>query len=161
MIRAGRAEDSPALGRIYAGAWKAAYRGIVPDDFLDSLTAEKAAPPPAAVRPDNCLVYEADGAAVALVNFGSGRDGGDEDKAEIRSIYILPDYWRGGIGSGLFRAAEDALRQAGYSKLFLWVLADNARARAFYARMGMHESVSRSIEIAGKPLTELRYEKSI
>lgn len=161
MIRHGREEDRLALGRIYAEAWKAAYRGNVPDEFLDSLTAEKAAPPPGAVNGRSCLVYEADGMVAGLVNFGPGRDAGDEDKAEIRSIYILPEFWRGGIGSRLFDGAQEALRQAGYTRLFLWVLAENARARAFYARMGMSECDRRSIVIAGKELEEVRYEKDI
>ena len=119
MIRPGRDEDRLALGRVYSEAWKSAYRGIVPDFFLDSLTDEKAAPPHGAANGKNCLVYEEDGTVAGLVNFGPGRDAGDEDKAEIRSIYILPEFQSGGIGSRLFKSAQDALRQAGYAKLFL------------------------------------------
>ena len=36
--REARPEDLPDMARIRVDTWKAAYRGIVPDAYLDSLT---------------------------------------------------------------------------------------------------------------------------
>ena len=161
MIRGGNSGDSAAMGRIYCEAWKKAYAGIVPGEFLGSLSPEMTAPPPERISPDNCFVYDIDGEAVGLVNFGEVREAGIAGAAEIHSIYVRPDHWQGGIGRKLFAAACEKLAAAGYKKLILWTLAENTRARAFYERMGMKAFGEREIEIAGKVLSETGYEMDI
>ena len=43
-VRRGRVADAPAMGRLHVRAWQAAYRGHMPDDYLDGLrAAERAA----------------------------------------------------------------------------------------------------------------------
>jgi len=148
--------DRAAIGRIYCEAWKAAYRGLVPDEFLDSLTDENCMPPPGKVSDGSCLVYESDGNAVGLVSFGPGRE--SENIAEIRTIYVLPEKWRGGIGAELLAAALNELKGRGHDRVFLWTLEGNVRARRFYERRGMQHTRFRKIKIAGKLLTECRYE---
>ena len=160
MIRGGIGSDSAAMGRIYCEAWKKAYAGIVQEDFLDSLTPETAAPPAGRITPENCVVCELDGEVVGLACFGQARDG-SAGKGEIYSIYVLPGYWKQGTGRSLFEAVCDKLAEAGYSKLCLWTLSENSRARAFYERMGMRKTGERTTEIAGKPLPETGYEKYI
>lgn len=158
MIRPGTGRDSTDMGRIYCLAWQRAYAGIVPDEFLESLSPENCAPPPAVIAPDGCRVYEDAGRVVGLVNFGPDRDCGAGGLAEVRTIYVLPEYWRRGIGRALMRAAAGAVRDAGYPGFFLWVLTENARARRFYESMGLRFTGEvREIEIAGKPLSESRY----
>ena len=39
-VRLATAADVPAMGRLHVRAWQAAYRGHVPDDYLDGLRAE-------------------------------------------------------------------------------------------------------------------------
>ena len=45
MVRVRRATvaDAPAMGRLHVRAWQAAYRGHMPDDYLDGLRAEERA----------------------------------------------------------------------------------------------------------------------
>ena len=40
-IRHADVNDAGILGEIHAGSWKAAYKGIVPDDILDNISTEK------------------------------------------------------------------------------------------------------------------------
>ena len=40
-IRKAAVKDSSVLGEIHAKSWKAAYKNIVPDSFLDRFTPEK------------------------------------------------------------------------------------------------------------------------
>ncbi len=158
MIRPGTVRDSADMGRIYCLAWQQAYAGIVPDEFLKSLRPENCAPPPELIAQNGCRVYEHEGRAVGLVNFGPDRDGGTDGMAEVHTIYVLPEYWRRGIGRALIRAAADAVRDEGYSGFFLWVFTENARARRFYESMGLRlTGDQRANEIAGKPLSESRY----
>jgi GNAT superfamily N-acetyltransferase len=60
----------------------------------------------------------------------------DEDVAEIAAIYVTPDVWRTGVGTALLDAALTETRARGCKSMTLWVLADNHRARDFYARFG-------------------------
>ena len=41
VIRPATPEDALAIAAVHVDAWKAAYRGIVPDEFLDSLSIEQ------------------------------------------------------------------------------------------------------------------------
>lgn len=154
MIRGGIGSDSPAMGKVYCEAWRTAYRGIVSEEFLNELTPETAAPPPESISQDNTLVCVEDGRVVGLVNFGQGRDA---DGYELRSIYVLPGYWRKGVGRRLFTAAAEVIEAAGNAGFYLWVLTDNARARRFYESMGMQPVGRRVTEIAGRELPETCY----
>lgn len=159
MIRNAFPSDRMALGHIYCETWKAAYRGMIPDGFLDALTDETCAPP--AVREDRTLVWEENGQVVGLVHIGPGRDGAFADAGEIQSIYVLPSYWRSGIGKKLLTAAEERLLALGFSRMYLWALTDNTRARAFYESMGMQMCGERTISIGGAELSETQYAKAL
>ena len=99
MIRPAEQRDASAIGSVYCEGWKAAYRGLMPAFFLNALTPENCAPKPDHIAPDRRLVAELDGEVVGTVTFGKGRE--DASLAEIQSIYVLPDYWNRGQGSGL------------------------------------------------------------
>ena len=55
---------------------------------------------------------------------------------EIRTLYVDPDHWSGGVGSALLEAAVGHLRAHGGTPVHLWVIAANERARRFYERFG-------------------------
>jgi len=40
-VRHAAVGDAPALGRVHVRAWQAAYRGQMPDDYLDGLRPEE------------------------------------------------------------------------------------------------------------------------
>jgi hypothetical protein len=42
-VRAATAADAPAMGQLVVRAWQAAYRGQMPDDYLNDLRAEERA----------------------------------------------------------------------------------------------------------------------
>ncbi len=41
VIRKANIDDKSAIARIYVNSWKFAYKGIVPQDYLDSLSVEE------------------------------------------------------------------------------------------------------------------------
>jgi len=147
--------DLSAIGHVYCEAWKAAYQGIVPDEFLAGLTAEGCAP--RSVRSGGALVCERDGQIIGAASFGALRDSDDKQSGELDSIYVLPEYWRTGAGTALFEAVRNELRADGYSTMFLWTLSENSRARRFYEKMGMSAVSERIIVIGGKRLNETGY----
>ena len=150
-------KDAAAIGRVYCEGWKAAYRGLMPDFFLNALTPQNCAPKPDHIAPDRRLVAEVDGDVVGTVTFGKGRE--NASLAEIQSIYVLPDHWSKGQGSDLFRAVMERAKAQGYPGLYVWTLEGNTRAKAFYEHMGMTATgETREFEIAGSYLPEVRYQ---
>ena len=157
-VRPAKPEDAAAIGKIYCDSWKAAYKGIVPQDYLDSLTPEDRT-----INPADYLVLESEeGVVFGLANLGSSRDKERPDWGELRAIYLLPEYWRKGSGTALFQAAEAELGRRGYSRYFLWAFCENTRARRFYEKMGMRLSGrEQPFTLGGKELWECRYEKEL
>ena len=157
-IRSPMPSDLLSIGHVYCEAWKAAYNGIVPDDFLGGLTDESCAP--RSHRPDSALVCEEKGKIIGVAAFGARRDRTDARSGELYSIYVLPECWRMGAGRALFEETRNQLRAEGYLSLFLWALTDN-RARRFYERMGMTAVDSRTITIGGRELEETGYVQAL
>ncbi|MEO1689472.1 MAG: GNAT family N-acetyltransferase, partial [Pseudomonadota bacterium] len=54
-------------------------------------------------------------------------------------LHVRPTHRGRGLGERLMRAAAARLRAQGRTGLWLWVLASNAGARRFYARLGALE----------------------
>lgn len=150
-------DDRSKISSVYEQSWKTAYRGIVPDDYLDSIPAGRWAS-----KVDNpswhTLVCLEDGQIIGTSSFCKSRFDVFEGYGEIISIYLLPEYVGKGCGRQLMERALSELRKQGYTKAFLWVLEENNRARAFYEKMGFTIS-DKSIEsnIGGKDLKEVSY----
>lgn len=156
LIRTASEQDKAAMGKIYCFAWQRAYRGIMPQDFLNALTVENSTPK--TIRPESNLVAEHNGEVVGLVNYGRAREEQAAMMGEIRAIYVLPGQWRHGAGKGLFEAAAGRMKAAGFDGFYLWVLKDNARARGFYEKMSMDKAdEEKTVIIAGRELSEVKY----
>ncbi|MGZ6266629.1 MAG: N-acetyltransferase family protein [Candidatus Limnocylindrales bacterium] len=164
-IRRALPADARAVAEIAVRGWQAAYRGLMPDDFLAGLSVggREAAWREMLDRDTDggvpAWLAERDGNAVGFASSGPPRD---EDVpvpgAELYAVYVLPQEWRGGIGRSLMQAATAYWRERDATRLVLWVLESNARARAFYEALGWHPDGGRQeLEIAGVKLAEIRY----
>ena len=155
MIRSAMPSERLSIGRVYSETWKAAYRGIVPDSFLDSLTEESCAPH--VIPEKGLLICERSGEIIGVVSFGPARHTQNSKAGEVYSLYVFCQYWRAGAGRELFEAARRMLRTEGYDSLHIWTLTENRRARQFYERMGMTGYAARTICIGGHDLSETGY----
>lgn len=154
-------QTAASASRIYAMGWKAGYRGIVPQEYLDELSYDRWTDKLGktgyeSFRADYLL--QKDGKAVATSSICAAREEAYSGWGEIMSLYVLPEEWRKGCGRTLFSYVSDELQKQGFSKIYLWVLEENLRARAFYESMGFTANGDRiSANIGGKRLTEIRY----
>jgi len=155
------ADDFNAIGEVYAQSWKVAYRGIMPQEYLDGLLGERWAKTLAKLQYRAMVALE-DGEYVGTSAFGAARDDTMAGYGEIISIYLLPEHFGRGYAEPLLNAVENALSAEGYTSAYLWVLSDNARAIRFYEKQGFcHNGDVAEIEIAGVKLTECRYVKRL
>ncbi len=142
---------------IYAKSWKAAYRGIVPQTYLDNLTPESWTSFLANSPFHNYLLRDND-IFIATAAIGKARDSRYNEYGEIVSIYVLPEFFGKGYGTVLFRYITDKLKSMGYDKMYLWVLEENYKARRFYEKMEFVFNGDRKVtEISGKKLVEICY----
>jgi len=163
-IREARPEDARSIALVHVRTWQIAYRGQVPDEFLDSLSVDRREEAWKAwfageeIRPNEVFVAELDGAVVGFANVGNCRDEDvDDETGELRAIYLLPDYWDTRTGAALMDAATDALRGR-FKRAMLWVLDSNDRARRFYDRGGwLFDGTTKDDDSRGFVLREVRY----
>lgn len=160
--------DAADLGHIHVEGWRAAYGGLAPQAFLDGLNAD--------ARAKNWTEWLASGETTALIardntgkpagfiSFGKVRTAPPGMSpvrpvytAEIYALYLLPAYWRAGLGRQLMAAAAAALRVQKHKSLCLWVMEKNPRAVPFYKALGGQKCGSKTVEIGGKPLSEIAF----
>jgi GNAT superfamily N-acetyltransferase len=148
VVRRARPDDASALARIHIAAWRAAYRGVMPDRFLDGLDLQRwtdrwqqtlGGLRPAEQTPAAVLVVEGEiGEPAGFAMTGPERTPAPpaRGRGELWAINLAPDAWGHGLGQLLLGAAERALAEAGHVEAMLWVVATNERARRFYGRAG-------------------------
>lgn len=166
--------DIDAVARIRVRGWQTAYAGIVPQTYLDAMSAEQDAArrreffarTKSAGRVENLVAVEdgEDGAAVedgVVVGWAAhgpyrGEAAGPRD-GELYALYVRPDRIGRGVGRALTGAVLGSAATRGVVRLRLWVLARNAPARRFYGRAGFTEDgATQQEDYDGTPLTEVR-----
>ncbi len=164
VIRDYRPADSGEVAELRAAGWKTAYRGIVPDAFLDSLpTSGRPRRRARAGRPEGIaerVAVQAD-VIVGWTVAGPCRDA-DRPGSRYGEVYaccVLPGQWRGGIGRLLLADAVATLAGAGRDDVSLWVLEGNDRARRFYEACGFQPDGTRQFLDLGAAVPEVRYRR--
>jgi ribosomal protein S18 acetylase RimI-like enzyme len=169
-IRPARMGDVPQIAAVHVRSWQAAYRGLLPQAYLDGLDPAQRISQweqvlSAAGRPGGgTLVADADGRLCGFVSYGPARDDDADSRraGEIYAIYLVPAAWDEGIGRQLMTAALGRLGEAGFGQVILWVLDSNARARRFYEAGGwIDDGAVKHDDSFGVPMTEVRYRRSL
>ncbi|MBR6045567.1 MAG: GNAT family N-acetyltransferase [Ruminococcus sp.] len=154
-------DDPAAVSEIYERSWKHAYKGIIPQAFLDGIPRGKWAKhlKNASMRH---FVAEENGVLIGTASVCASRWEDFKGYGELVSIYFLPEYTGKGHGSKLLERCIAELGSMGFERVMLWVLEDNLSARAFYERRGfICTETFLADEIGGKPLREAAYVRGI
>jgi GNAT superfamily N-acetyltransferase len=167
-IRVAKIDDSPAIAEVHVRTWRSAYKNILPDELLNNLSIEKRTEAwkngfEAADNGTAIVAELPDAGIVGWAHFSKSRDddNGRCSVGEITGIYILSEYWRQGIGRGLFSYALAELRKH-FSDVTIWVLRENHGAIAFYERMGFFADGGTKVEERPNVVFDcVRYRKDI
>lgn len=136
VVRPATVADAAPLGEMHVQAWRESYQGVVDQGVLDALDGrargerwrqwleQQEAPIRLFVGVDE------QGRIVGMVCAGPNRDPDTPAAQELYAINVLAE----AKGTGLADALLDAAVGSGSASM--WVLQDNPRAHAFYARHG-------------------------
>ncbi len=162
-IRRAEPADAAGIARVHVDSWRTSYQGIVPADYLAGLSYERWQQ-----RWDDILtgtdggevVYVAEDESGQIVGFAAGgpeRNGDPVYRGKLHAIYILAGYQGRGTSRRLMGAVAADLAAAGIHALRLWVLAENAPARRFYAALGGVPLREKTVDLGGVPVVEVAY----
>ena len=167
-LREATRADAGAIADIHVAAWRVAYRELMPQSYLETLSIDERArmweKTIAQPGPAQLALAELDGELAGFCLYGPSRDRlAETDVAELYAVNVHPARWRQGAGKLL---CAHALREAAareHSAMTLWVISGNGRARHFYQRLGFATDGAARIntQLIGSPFDEVRYGKSI
>jgi L-amino acid N-acyltransferase YncA len=162
LIREATALDSAALANVHVASWRAAYRGIIDDDWLDAMSVDaQLARWTAWFRSHRSSSFTrvAVDARARVIGFATGGEARVRTRptlGEVYTIYLLPEVQRRGIGARLMRSMARGLDLHGMESMLVWSLERNP-ARDFYARLGGRLCDSRETTVGRQRLGEVAY----
>ena len=135
-IRPATEKDALAIVTINIMAWKTAYRGLVPDDFLDTLsvTPKRIEHFQSDILADDIyLVAKNKGIIVGYLSGGKVSQHHLPYPYEIYKLYVHPDFQHQGIGTALVNAFKEKINKSAFC---VYTLDGNIRAIHFYQKNG-------------------------
>lgn len=166
LVRPAEPDDALAVARVHVRSWQAAYRTLLPDDYLDQLRPEDRAQhydfaslDP--LKPRTIVAIE-EGLIYGFATTAPSRDPDLPDHGELYALYVDPERWGRGIGAALVSAARANLFGLGFRNALLWVLTGNVRAERFYRiDLWAPDGLRRTDSVWGVTVNELRYRRGL
>ena len=165
-IRKAVVSDASAIATVNINTWQIAYKGIIPQSHLDSLSIKDKIPK--WVKRINNLKENKKEIFVAeisdlkrseIIGFSMGGPShfeGYKIDGDLHAIYILPKYWKQGIGTLLFNAIIGDFMKKQYKTMVIWALKENF-ACEFYKKMGGVQKFQKTLTYGGKELDVLGF----
>jgi len=167
-IRPATPRDAKAIAEIHVATWQAAYKDLIPADFLGKITVEKRLSywrEAIEFSEPQLLVATEGEQVVGFVGFDRSRDAGTKSTVgEIWALYVHPDHWRKGAGLALWDGVREGLKDEGCTQVTLWVLLRNEQALAFYEHAAgfKREMPSlKTVAFGSAKLEEIRLKRSV
>lgn len=151
-IRKAKLGDENEMAQVIIETWKCAYKNIVPDDFLDSLTPDKHIELLGKQLSENkeaIFVLEDENKIVGMISGGEDRSG--KKDCEIVAIYIQTHYQKRGFGRKLFDTIIREHIKNNYKSMIIWTFEEN-KDRKFYEKLGGQIEERNSYTISGKEI---------
>ena len=153
-VRQAEKEDVRQIAEILVEDWQTAYRGIMDDEFLDSMNADQRYE--IEVKRYQKFIVAADGDEILGYAW---LEASDEEPAdcEVIALYVRYAKRNRGIGKLLMRHAVNQFRESGKKKMIIWCLKENAESRKFYEKIGGKEFKTGSHNWGGKDYEMISY----
>ena len=162
-IRPAGLQDAAGIAKVRVDSWRATYRGMIPDGYLDGMRVEDStalwerilSTPEGGKR----LVFVAE-AQGEVIGFAAGMMLNEAKlgfDAELTGIYLQPQMQRQGLGQRLVAAVSRESIAHGATGMLVWVISENKGARQFYEKLGAELLVEQPFTWDGLDLNETGY----
>jgi ribosomal protein S18 acetylase RimI-like enzyme len=163
-IREALANDILGVAKVRVDTWRATYKGILPDGFLESLSDQSVADRWRKSFWENrnpaVAAFVAENEQEEIVGIAMCGPEQNQDvvyQAEIYLLYVLPEYQNHGIGRQLVAAClQHLVHNLNARSLLIWVIAENPY-RKFYESLGGKPVREKTQEIGGRLIREIGY----
>ena len=165
-IRHATPDDAGAIAEVHVASWQAAFRGILPEDALDAMTADDRLPMWTRVLEPGSnfrvIVAKEDEAIIGFASVGPSEDG-EPGEMTLYTLYLQPDVTGKGIGRALLAEAERVMAAHGALAASLRVITANPRARYVYERAGwtLEPDTARIEDAWCQQVETIRYTKAL
>ena len=159
-IRKATLQDAAGIAKVHVDSWRTTYKGIIPQNFLDSLSYEKRTKLwQTNIENPNYVVFVAENDNGEIIGFvdGSTRETNQEPNAsDLTSIYLLELYQGTGVGKQLLKAIMQSFKERDFQTIYVDVLAEN-NTRHFYEYYGAEYVKTVQLNFSGKIIDEAIY----
>lgn len=136
VYRAG-AQDAPFVANLWLANWQSTYRGLLPDEYLDSLSYAGALETWSEyMRSEDNRVFIARAGGARLGFAACEPDSELAGCLYLHSLHVVPEARGKGVGTRLISQVWEMARTLGCSGLSICVVRGNESARRLYSELG-------------------------
>ena len=160
VLRQATSVDAPLIAGMHAQSWASAYRGILPDEFLDrEMLAEREAHwhkrfEELAAGAGEVLIAIQDDQPIGFVCLVAPDENGS---VLVDNLHALPGAKGTGLGTAMLTVAAQWARDRGAASMHLFVLEPNIAAIGFYESRGWRLAGRENDTMGGIDIIALRY----
>lgn len=164
LIREATTADAAGIANVKVNSWKTTYKGLFPDEVLDTLSVEEettrwARNLDSISKTYTSLALVAENDDKEIVGVTAGRK--NEDRifrydCNISIIYILKEYQRKKLGSRLTEQIVDFFVDKRFKSMIVWILKGNTNS-LFYEKLGGMPKETQRVERWGIVYEEIGY----
>lgn len=162
LLRKASTNDASAMARLNVDTWRLAFRGIISDTYLSSLSYEDREQGFKELLDQGdelsfaLVVENQQGAIIGFAMGGRDRESLKPQSGEIYALYVSEAWQKQGVGRKLVQAAADHLYQLRIPSLVLWTPAAGS-ANGFYKALGGELIIMRVFTIADQEVVFAAY----
>ncbi|MBN8828692.1 MAG: GNAT family N-acetyltransferase [Sphingobacteriia bacterium] len=172
LLRLATIADAPGIANVHVTGWHETYSNIVDQNYLNDLSYEKSLNfrnHLFEIGNTNTLVaLNEEEKIIAFCDFGKKLEHDNQimtdtqkqkrtEVGEISAIYVLKKYQRQGIGTNLFKEANNFMKENSFIPFIVWALKENKNACKFYESLGGILVEEIKVVIGDKEYDEIGY----
>jgi GNAT superfamily N-acetyltransferase len=138
-IRLASADDGEGMATLFMRVWHLSLREIVPAGFLEQFEHEKQKQKYSERAVDSNWLLSVAVFQGQIIGMIAAKDNDWEPRLyqkQIKAMYVDPEFQSRGVGQALLASIFADLKRQGITKVALWCIEANKRARSFYERHG-------------------------
>ncbi len=156
--------DAPDIATVHMRSWEAAYKDIIPDEYIREKNSGRKALWKKILEGVNTTEYiiKKGGIIVGFIGMGVSRDeDANKETYELKGLYLLPEYFRQGIGTKAMEFVFSKARDLNMKTVIVWLLESNHNAEKFYEKCGFVPDGKTREQNFGKTLNCIRMKRNL